>query len=98
SGARSDEGFTLPRHLHAHARRILRAAESAIRRLVVIAAREVVVETRPAGERPDFAALRKQDQPTGTDAPVRIPAFPLLDPLKRYSFKPPRRGPKSFPR
>src|SRR5690606_32429348 len=47
---------TLPRHLHAHALRILRAAESAIRRLVVIAAREVVVEPRPAGERPDLVA------------------------------------------
>jgi hypothetical protein len=32
------------------------------------------------------------------DAPVRIPAFPLLDPLKQYSFKPRWRGPKPFPR
>ena len=101
-GETADSSHTLPRHLHAHARRILRAAESAIRRLVVIAAREVVVETRPAGERPDFAALRNKNgrAPAEADAPaaLRIPAFPLLDPLKRYSFKPPRRGPKSFPR
>jgi hypothetical protein len=77
-------------------RRILRAAEAAIRRLVVIAARDVAVTPRPAGERPDFAALRKGVAPAA--APLRIPAFPLLDPLKRYSFKPPRRYSKSFPR
>jgi hypothetical protein len=86
----------LPRHLHAYVRRILRAAESAIRRLVVIAAREIVVEPRPAGARPDFVALRNGNEPAA--APIRIPSFPLLDPLKRYSFKPPRRYSKSFPR
>jgi hypothetical protein len=94
------QSAVLPRHLHAYGRRILRAAESAIRRLVVIAARELVVEPRPAGEalRPDLAALRNGKEPAGADAPVRIPAFPLLDPLKRYSFKPRRRASKSFPR
>ena len=92
----------LPRHLHAHARRILRATEAAIRRLVVIAARGVTVTLRPAGEglRPDLAALRKATgkEPAGADAPARIPAFPLLDPLRRFSFKPRRRAGKSFPR
>jgi hypothetical protein len=85
----------LPRHLHAHALRILRAAEAAIRRLIVIAARDVTATVHPAGQRPDFAALRKRDEPAGA---IRIPAFPLLDPLKRYSFKPRRRASKSFPR
>jgi hypothetical protein len=90
---------TLPRHLHAYALRILLATEAAIRRLVVIAAREIAVLPRPAGERPDFAAFRKgiRQEPAGASA-LRIPAFPLLDPLKRYSFKPPRRYSKSFPR
>ena len=87
---------TLPRHLHAHARRILRAAESAIRRLIVIAARDVAVKLRPGGGGlpHDFGGKAA----AGADGPLRIPAFPLLDPLKRFHFKPPRRGPKSFPR
>jgi hypothetical protein len=93
----------LPRHLHAYALRILLAAEAAIRRLIVIAARDVTATVRPAGMRPDFAALckgtalRKGNEPAGASA-IRIPAFPLLDPLKRYSFKPRRRASKSFPR
>jgi hypothetical protein len=102
SGARSDEGFILPRHLHAHALRILRAAESAIRRLIVIAAREIEVQPRTAGEGPDLAFLRNKSKQepaeAGAPAALRIPAFPLLEPLKRYSFKPPRRYSKSFPR
>lgn len=85
---------TLPRHLHAHALRILRAAESAIRRLVVIAAREVAAQPRPAGLQPDFGG-RQRD---GANPSVRIPAFPLLDPLKRFSFDPPRRTSKFTPR
>jgi hypothetical protein len=87
---------TLPRHLHPFALRILLATESAIRRLIVIAARDLMVQPRPAGLRPDFAALRKGVAPAA--APIRIPAFPLLDPLKRYCFKPRRRASKSFPR
>jgi hypothetical protein len=104
SGARSDEGLTLPRHLHAYALRILLAAEAAIRRLVVIAAREIAVQSPPAGEgvRPDLAFLhnKSKQEPAEASAPaaIRIPAFPLLDPLKRYSFKPRRRASKSFPR
>ena len=101
--AEGEPRMTLQRHLHAHARRILRAAESAIRRLIVIAAREIVVQPRPAGEevRPDLAFLRKgSNVPAGADAAaaIRVPAFPLLDPLRKFSFLPPRRGPKSFPR
>jgi hypothetical protein len=93
------QSVTLPRHLHTHVLRILRAAESAIRRLVVIASRNVTATVRPAGARPDLAALRSGKQPAGADAvTIRIPAFPLLDPLKRYSFAPPRRASKSFPR
>ena len=88
----------LPRHLYAYAVRILRAAESAIRRLIVIAAREVAVQPRAAGERPDFAALRDRNGPAGANVPIRIPAFPLLDPLTRFSFDPPRRASKFFPR
>ena len=93
---------TLPRHLHAYALRILRATEAAIRRLVVIAARELIAQPRPAGEgmRPDLTSLRiaRGQELAGPDAPIRIPAFPLLDPLKRFPLYPPRRASKSFPR
>jgi hypothetical protein len=87
---------TLPRRQHAYALRILLATEAAIRRLVVIAAREIEIQPRPADGRwrPDFSGKRKG----AYDATIRIPAFPLLDPLKRYSFAPPRRASKSFPR
>ncbi|MEX0955215.1 MAG: hypothetical protein WDZ83_08405 [Rhizobiaceae bacterium] len=86
--------LTLPRHLHAHALRILRAAESAIRRLVVIAAREIDVQPRPAGgfSMQEFGGKRQ------ADAAVRIPAFPLLDPLRKFSFDPPRRASRFMPR
>ncbi len=94
----SERPLKLPRHLHAHARRILRAAESAIRRLIVIAVHEVAAQSRPAGERPDFATLRKQNDPQEATAALRIPAFPLLDPLRKFSFDPPRRASKFFPR
>ncbi|MEX0956848.1 MAG: hypothetical protein WDZ83_16755 [Rhizobiaceae bacterium] len=102
--ASGQEAATLPRHLHAHVLRILRAAESAIRRLVVIAARDVTVQPRPTGEglRPDLAFLRKgkSAQPAGVDSPaaMRIPAFALLDPLRKYPFDPPRRVSKFMPR
>ncbi|MBO6538993.1 MAG: hypothetical protein JJ969_06270 [Rhizobiaceae bacterium] len=86
----------LPRHLHSHVLRLLRAAESAIRRLIVIAAREA--GSRSAGKLPNFAALRDRNGPAGADTPIRIPAFPLLDPPTRFSFDPPRRASKFFPR
>ena len=89
-----DDGI-LPRHLHAHALRILRAAESAIRRLVVIAARDVEFKPRPGGGAlpRDFGGKR----PDGPAA-MRIPAFPLLDPLRKFPLDSPRRVSKSFPR
>ena len=87
---------TLPRHLRSLVLRILRPAESAVRRLIVIAARGVVVEVRNIpgvtpgpGPKPRSAKV---------DTVGATPALPLLDPLKRFSFVPPRRRPKSFPR
>ncbi|MEX0957434.1 MAG: hypothetical protein WDZ83_19740 [Rhizobiaceae bacterium] len=93
------KGATLPRHLHAHALRILRAAESAIRRLVVIAAREVVVQPRRGSSPVYGGGVAEGDGGGGVaQTPIRIPAFPLLDPLKRFSFEPPRRASKFMPR
>lgn len=104
----------LPRHLHTHALRILRAAEAAIRRLIVIAAREVRVKLPqpssppPCGEVGGHQAAgwgslqgHSHNPTLRVDLPtdrLRLPAFPLLDPLKRHSFEPPRRASKFMPR
>ncbi|MCC0043905.1 MAG: hypothetical protein H6892_05840 [Brucellaceae bacterium] len=90
-----------PRHLHAYALRILRAAESAIRRLIVIVARDVVA--RPGGGTWPPSSPRNEGRGAkrkrgGVGQSLRIPAFPLLDPLKRYSFEPPRHASKFMPR
>lgn len=92
----------VPRHLHAHSLRILRATESAIRRLIVIAAQDVVA--RPAGGTwpPSSPPQRGGEVPSESEAEwgqsLRIPAFPLLDPLKRFRFDPPRPASKFMPR
>jgi hypothetical protein len=85
---------TLPRHLHNHVLRILRAAESAVRRLIVIAARDLVVVVAP---RKQATTPSTTTTTTGTSVPA-IPALPLLDPRKRFEFRPRRRRAKSFPR
>ena len=96
----------LPRHLRNALNRILRPAEAAARRLIVIAARDLVAEI-------DQSALRVNRKPAGSEkkarstgwvvialpgAPVNepgpssaksaaaIPAFPLLDALKRFDI------------
>ena len=84
----------MPRHLHNHILRILRAAESAVRRLIVIAARDFVVVVAPT----------RHKQPTTTSTTTTTSADPspgsnpLLDPRKRFGFRPRRRRAKSFPR
>jgi hypothetical protein len=97
----------LPRHLRNHVMRILRPAEAAFRRLVIIAARDLVVEilrsASPANGQPGGAGAKPC--PTGwvvigppsnpaadperasAKAATAIPAFPLLDPLKRFDFQ-----------
>lgn len=52
---------TLPRYLHAHALRILRAAESAIRRLIVISAREVAVPAAPGAGAVALGRAQRRD-------------------------------------
>ncbi|WP_210326091.1 hypothetical protein [Oricola nitratireducens] len=88
-----ESGATLPRHLHNHILRILRAAESAVRRLIVIAARDVVVVVAVKPRNP--ATTPSTTTTTSTPA---VLALPLLDPRKRFDFRPPSRRAKSFPR
>lgn len=78
-GKGASEAVTLPRHLYAAILLILRPAESAVRRLIVIAARGLSLNPRaprplPAGL-PAFPAY----------GALRTPAFSLFDPLKRFS-------------
>ena len=87
---------TLPRHLRNCVIRILRPAEAAVRRLVIIAARDLVVVVAPA--RRKKAATPTTTTPTTGKPAAAIPALPLIDPLKRFDFRPRRRRARSFPR
>jgi hypothetical protein len=91
--------LTLPRHLHRAVLRLLRPAEAAVRRLVIVMARGLVVKlplSRPRKPQPGPAILHNR---LGTgilmprdfrpEAGLRAPArrtfsLPLLDPLPRW--------------
>jgi hypothetical protein len=68
---------TLPRHVYRAVLLVLRPAEAAARRLVVIAARGIVLSPCPARAAPVGLSAR-------ADAP-RNPSFCLIDPLKRFA-------------
>ncbi|WP_210325797.1 hypothetical protein [Oricola nitratireducens] len=88
-----DAVATLPRHLRNHLLSILRPAESAVRRLIVIAARGFVVVVPARRKRTTTTTTTT----TTTGEPAAI-ALPLIDPRKRFDFRPRRRRAKSFPR
>jgi len=77
----TDAASRIPRSLHSVVLGVLRPAESAVRRLIVVAARNVVVKLAPS--RP-MAEGRKAGKGSGHSNP----AFQLFDPRKR--FKPVR--------
>ena len=95
------EGGTVERvskPVHRYVLRILRTAESAVRRLIVAAARNIVVEPReprPAKPRSKPANKPKAE---GEEKPKRKrrPLFNLFDTLKRFGrrFRKKRRGPE----
>jgi hypothetical protein len=72
----------LPRDVHSAVMILLRPAESAVRRLIVIAARAIVLKLD--GGRGFPAALKEKLRLLQKDA-NRIPAFCLIDPLKRFA-------------
>ena len=73
--------FTLPRHLYAAILAILRPAESAVRRLILIAARGLVLNPRATGQiLPNFPAFAATNS-------ARIPSFALLDSLKHFDLE-----------
>ncbi|HUQ37080.1 MAG TPA: hypothetical protein VM144_11950 [Aestuariivirga sp.] len=83
----------IPHPLHRAVLRVLRPAESAVRRLVVIAARGLVVKVAPSRPMPKGQIISKSGG-------SRLPAFRLFDPRKhfpelvqrrlKYSKNPPR--------
>ena len=70
--------FTLPRHLFNAIMLILRPCESAVRRLIIIAA--CSLELKPRASRPFPAGVTSFVQ-TGI---TRMPLFQLIDPLKDF--------------
>lgn len=90
--AMSGDGSTLPRRLHRLVLRLLRPAEAAVRRLVIVAARGVFVAL-PASRRPRRPGLkslplrgagtRAVRQNTGAVIASRRLSLPLLDPPRR---------------
>jgi hypothetical protein len=95
-----DPSLTLPRRLHRAILRLLRPAEAAVRRLIVVAARGLVVTLPPPRQKP-------QPKFRPGAGPVRMPArpkirarstsLPLLDPLKPWNRRR-RRAPRGVPR
>jgi hypothetical protein len=72
----------MPRHFYRSWLILLRPAESAVRRLIVMAARGLVVKLGAARGFPAGLALKLAAK-EADDA--RIPAFGLIDPLKRFA-------------
>ncbi len=69
----------LPRHVHHTILLVLRPAESAVRRLIIIAAQGLMLKARAS--RPFPAGIQIVPAPSA----VQTPAFCLIDPLKRFS-------------
>ena len=79
----------LPRGLHSHVLRLLRPTESAVRRLIIVAARGLVV--KPAASRPKPAGpIRK--------GPQSRSSFQLFDSRKNFEVLRRRKGKRLVPR
>jgi len=84
-------GLRIPQPLHSAVLRVLRPAESAMRRLIVIAARGLVVKLAPSRPMPMPAG------PIGKGGPSR-PSFQLFDPRKNFASPRRRRFTRNPPR
>jgi hypothetical protein len=74
----------MPRHFYRSWLILLRPAESAVRRLIVMAARGIVMKLRRGASRAFPAGLALKLAAKAADE-ERIPAFGLIDPLKRFA-------------
>jgi hypothetical protein len=72
----SDAASRIPKSLHSAVLQILRPAESAVRRLIVVAARNVVVKLAPSRPMPKGKVI-------GKAVGSRAPSFQIFDPPKR---------------
>ena len=101
----ADGSLLLPRYLHRAVLRLLRPAEAAARRLIIVAARGVVVAVRSseACRAVPRAARRKFDiqlpchsnggaTASNQRASILRPTFPLFDPLCRFHRRRPARN------
>jgi hypothetical protein len=80
----------IPRALYRAILSRLRPAESAVRRLIVILAKDIVVKPRPSRSVPKGSIKSKGDT-------KRPPNFPLFDPRKRFAHqRKPQRKPAKF--
>lgn len=97
---------TVSRGTRNYLMRLLRPAESALRRMIVIAARDLETPALPSrgeerlsphkhGKRPGKRANKAKE---GDSMATTIPSFPIMDPRKRFDFNPPRRYATTFPR
>ncbi len=80
----------IPRPLHSVVLRVLRPAESAMRRLIVIAARGLVVKTAPSRPKPAG--------PIAKGGGLSPPSFQLFDPRKNFARRRRRAFARSTPR
>ncbi len=79
--ANANPAFTLSYRLYAAILMILRPAESALRRLIVIAARGLILKPRAASQTlPNFPAFAAANA-------SRVPSFALLDSLKHFDLE-----------
>ena len=74
----SDAALRIPRSLHSAVLGVLRPAESAVRRLIVIAARNIEVKLAPSRPMPAGKAIGKGGRNSS-------PSFQLFDPRKRVA-------------
>lgn len=81
----ADCRLTLPRRLHRAVLRLLRPAEAAVRRLIIVAARGLVLP--PRSRKPNGGTVIQREAGRAIAAPSetpRVPSLPLLDPLPRW--------------
>jgi hypothetical protein len=75
----------MPRHFYRSWLILLRPAESAVRRLIVMAARGIVMKLKLGASRAFPAGLALKLASNAAADEERIPAFGLIDPLKRFA-------------
>ena len=92
----------VPKALHAYVLRRLRTAESAVRRLIVAAARDIVVEYKPRPPAPPKKPKPSNNEKSKAVAEAkprrrRRPRFNLFDTLKRFGRRFKRKGRRPEP-